>query len=177
MEKDFKDFLLKDKLGDKIDSEIWYKILETNDYNFIWEYLLSLNLEHHYNFIVTIKIVEKFFKYDEDFSEIERVIYNKKTSSEIFFLMIKTLERILSSNFNEMIKRDLDIIGRNDIWSAISLDSLYFIKLSHLDFSNQTAKKKNPELYEIKLTINIMTTTLERLSDCYFYTKLKKDEK
>ncbi len=176
MKKDFKEFLLKKQFNDKIDSDIWHIILETEDFNFIWEHLLGLDLEKNYNFVVTVKIVEKFFKYDEIFSEIEKRVYNKKTEFEIFFLMIKTLEKVLSSNFNEMIKRDLDIIGRNDIWSAMSLDSLYFMKLSHLDFSKQTSVKKNPELYEINLTINIIVTTLERLSGCYFYTRLKKDE-
>lgn len=148
----------------------------TDDYDYIWLTLLKKDLNDYYNLIITLKIFENFFKYKSDFSKIEKIVYGGKKEFEIYFLIIKTLEKILSQNFNEMIKTDLDIISKKNIWTSINLDSLYFIKLPHLNLHKFCIKKKNPELYEIILTINIVVTTLERLEGCYFYTKLKKKE-
>ena len=150
-------------------------ILEECDYDFLWEYLINIKKENYYNFIISLRLFINFSEKNINLTNIEKKVYENKNLYEIFFLMIKTLEIIISNNINEMTKTDLNIINKK-LWVCINLSSLYFISLNHLDISKLTEKKKNPNLYKKIIEINLIVSTLERLEQLYFYTKLKKND-
>lgn len=173
MKNQFHVFLINNILEKTITEDVWLFLLNNTNYNFIWCYLLKKSLEKHFNFILTVQICFKLFDFDSEYSKIEQKVYKNLSQNEIYYSMIKTLEIILKDNFNEMIKNDLDIINRTDIWAAVNLDSLYFLNLDHINFEKLIKLKKNPKLYKKILQMNIIINTLERLNGLYFYTKLK----
>jgi hypothetical protein len=72
-----------------------------------------------------------------------------------------------------MIKKELDLIGYDDIWVSIALDSLYKTNLPHLNLDHW-ASKSDQALYRKKIQISIIISTLSRAKNIILYTKLKK---
>lgn len=126
---------------------------------------------------MTLQFCMLFFDFSLPLTKYEELVYKDKKTFEVSYLMLKTVERLLSDNFNEMIKKDLDIIKNDSIWVGLNLDSFYFIGLPHINHDDLTKKKKKKNLSEKIIDVNIIISTLERIKEVVFYTKLhKKDE-
>jgi len=106
----FRNFVLEKKINNVLSKECWALLLDTADFSLIWGTLLDEKLENLYNFVISLKIFENFFIYEGLSSKIEGSVYAHKDVFEIFFLKVKTLEIVLGSSFNQIIKTDLDIL-------------------------------------------------------------------
>lgn len=176
-DKEFFLYLIKEKLPKNITEKEWVLLFKNKSSTYIWEFLLEKKLENFYNFIVTLQFCMLFFDFSLPLTKYEELVYKDKKTFEVSYLMLKTVERLLSDNFNEMIKKDLDIIKNDSIWVGLNLDSFYFIGLPHINHDDLTKKKKKKNLSEKIIDVNIIISTLERIKEVVFYTKLhKKDE-
>jgi hypothetical protein len=172
MKKEFKIFLYNHLKPNFSLLDFWI-LLEIDDYDLIWNFLLKRGSEGLYNFLLTIKLCYCQIDWNYELNSIEQKVYKNLTSFNNQIIVIKILESILKRCFNEMIKTDLDIINKKNIWVGINLDSLYFIHFSFINMNEISKKKKNPELFKKILTVNLIITALDRLSGVYLYTKLK----
>lgn len=162
--------LCKKKLSLKFSIGELKKIIHSN-YEDIWKSLISRGNEDFYNLFVIIKEFTDLIN-DTPLTKIEKKVYNEMSKCEIKLSILMNLEKVFKSFFNEMIKVDLEIIGK-DIWASFNMDSLYFINLNHLPLEKLSFKKKDETLYERIITINLIISSLEKIDGIYLYTKLK----
>lgn len=148
-------------------------LFDMEDLNQIWDILKENHDESLYNLILTLKYC--FYRLDTTtlpLNIIEKKIYKDFTTEELYVNLILNVEKIFEPIFNEMIKKDTDVINK-PVWTAINLDSLYSIKFNHLDLT-YVFKRKDPTLAYKIANINILVSTLERINGVYLYTKLKE---
>jgi len=180
-EKDkFLAYLIKNKLPKTISADDWIFLFKNEEYGFIWKYLLENKEEKFYNFLVATKIFIKYYKFYDNETSVEEELYEGKGVYEISYLRIKTLEVCFKNHFNELIKKDIDILDSETMWTTFGLDTLYSVNLDHINFSKILEKKRKIEsrkLFKIKITIHLIVATLEKLGDLYFYTSLPTSEK
>lgn len=89
----------------------------------------------------------------------------------------------MESVFNEMLKNDLDIIDKNNLWTGSNLDNFYNTDLYHLQFDNNLIKKLKPRLAKSDMSLakkiikrHIIISTIDRYKKTIFYSKTKKNE-
>lgn len=177
-------YLIKHKLPRTIKYDDWVILIESGDFGFIWKFLLKHKEEKSYNYVIAIKVFLKYYKFYSKDSEIEKAVYADKSVYEVASLRIKTLELCLKDLFNDMIKKDIDILNDGSqlkpLWAGINLDSLYFVELDHLNYTNLLSKKKNFEskkVFKLKINAHMVVLTISKLKNVIFYTRLKNKER
>lgn len=118
--------------------------------------------------------------YSKDFNKIEEMLYIGKTEEERINLIDLNVLKITEATINELIKTDLEIRKINEIWLTKNLDSLYQIKLDHLNISEKVSEMVLPRTKDhfLRLKIiqvNVIISSLYRINGVIMYNKAVSD--
>ena len=147
-------------------------ITQNNFSNDLWELLITNEDESLWNFTLTLAFFYNRITPLTAFTETEDLVYKGLDNNIVKWSMIKTLQLTFQNIFNEMITKELDVLGNNDLWVGVGLDTLYKTPLPHINLSHWK-KKNDQDLYKKKISISIIITTIYRVSGIVLYTRLK----
>lgn len=143
----------------------------------IYEKLKSKNLQHLFNFLLIINFFTKKLDYSV-INKIELLLYTDLTENQIKLLIIKNFQKVIEAFFNEMLKKDFDIIKKNNLWLGVKLDSLYNVNFEHLNLNPDKIKiilpkYKDTLLAERVIKRHLVLSTIERFENFIIYDAQK----